>query len=610
MSSSNLYTAAFEQARFSDESEEERLSDVAADDEGWEDTERGAAEEEEVEAQCLLCETVFGSTEKVLGHTVAEHGFDLRGYRRKFELDFYSTIKLINYIRSRIIINKDDPARVIADLTLEATRAEVLAEEKYLLPVLEDDALLYAFEDEEDVKEEEAVDGKDVSPEKRARILEEQLARLRSEFTEYQEMVRRNFQETLKERIADGVGAGKRDANASASTKWDLNEIAGEKKEKVQDDDTHYFTSYAGNEIHETMLKDTVRTEGYRDFIYDNKHLFKDKVVLDVGCGTGILSMFCARAGAKRVIGVDNSDIIDKARANVFENGLDGQITLLRGKIEEVVLPVKQVDIIVSEWMGYCLLYEAMLDSVLFARDKYLNPTTGIMVPSHINLAISTLSDSEFVNDRVNFWNEIYGFKMTAMKEKIDEDVIVTGLGTKSLSSTPTTFCHLPLGTVTVEELSFIKPFELRVDGGGDGSPKAVKEGEEAPYRELERLDGFVIYFDTFFLPSAAPYNPARISAASRAETWQYHDAQTGGTGIAFTTGPYRKITHWQQGVLLVNEKNTLEREIAEGDKVVGTVEYRKRKENSRELEIEMSWEVVREGDEKDATKKQLWYMR
>ena len=46
----------------------------------------------------------------------------------------------------------------------------------------------------------------------------------------------------------------------------------------------------------------------------------------------------------------------------------------LHGKIEEVTLPVGQVDIIVSEWMGYCLLYEAMLDSVLFARDRYLAP--------------------------------------------------------------------------------------------------------------------------------------------------------------------------------------------------------------------------------------------
>lgn len=75
------------------------------------------------------------------------------------------------------------------------------------------------------------------------------------------------------------------------------------------------------------MLKDAVRTDSYRDFIYDNKYLFKDKVVLDVGCGTGILSMFCAKAGAKMVIAVDNSDIINKARENVYDNGLGDVIT-------------------------------------------------------------------------------------------------------------------------------------------------------------------------------------------------------------------------------------------------------------------------------------------
>lgn len=52
------------------------------------------------------------------------------------------------------------------------------------------------------------------------------------------------------------------------------------------------------------MLKDEVRTLTYRNSMYHNKHLFKDKVVLDVGSGTGILCMFAARAGAKRVIGV------------------------------------------------------------------------------------------------------------------------------------------------------------------------------------------------------------------------------------------------------------------------------------------------------------------
>jgi protein arginine N-methyltransferase 3 len=80
-------------------------------------------------------------------------------------------------------------------------------------------------------------------------------------------------------------------------------------------------------DIHEIMLKDTVRTDAYRDFIYGNKDLFRDKVVLDVGCGTGVLSMFCATAGARKVISVDNSAIIDKARANIFENGLEGVIT-------------------------------------------------------------------------------------------------------------------------------------------------------------------------------------------------------------------------------------------------------------------------------------------
>ena len=75
------------------------------------------------------------------------------------------------------------------------------------------------------------------------------------------------------------------------------------------------------------MLKDTVRTDAYRDFIYENKHLFKGKVVLDVGCGTGILSMFCARAGAAKVIAVDNSDIIDFARENVYKNGMGGVIS-------------------------------------------------------------------------------------------------------------------------------------------------------------------------------------------------------------------------------------------------------------------------------------------
>lgn len=57
------------------------------------------------------------------------------------------------------------------------------------------------------------------------------------------------------------------------------------------------------------MLKDEVRTLTYRNSMFHNRHLFKDKVVLDVGSGTGILCMFAAKAGAKRVIGVSEAGV-------------------------------------------------------------------------------------------------------------------------------------------------------------------------------------------------------------------------------------------------------------------------------------------------------------
>lgn len=47
-------------------------------------------------------------------------------------------------------------------------------------------------------------------------------------------------------------------------------------------------------------------------------------------------------------------------------------ITIINGKVEEIDLPVEKVDIIISEWMGYCLLFESMLDTVIYARDKWL----------------------------------------------------------------------------------------------------------------------------------------------------------------------------------------------------------------------------------------------
>jgi protein arginine N-methyltransferase 1 len=127
---------------------------------------------------------------------------------------------------------------------------------------------------------------------------------------------------------------------------------------------------------------------------------------MDIGCGTGILSIFAARAGAKHVYAIDNAEIALFAREIVKQNGFEDKITVYKGKVEEIEFPFKEgeVDIILSEWMGYFLLYESMLDCVLDARDKYLNKKTGKMLPDRALMYCAAIEDSSFVGEKYNFW--------------------------------------------------------------------------------------------------------------------------------------------------------------------------------------------------------------
>jgi len=133
----------------------------------------------------------------------------------------------------------------------------------------------------------------------------------------------------------------------------------------VKDDDTYYFESYNHTSIHEIMLQDNVRTKAYKDAIlFNSAALFKDKVVIDLGCGTGILSLFAAKAGAKKVIAIDASDIYMQATDIARINGYDDVITVVYGKVEDLIaqkkLPLgenEKVNVIISEWMGYALFF-------------------------------------------------------------------------------------------------------------------------------------------------------------------------------------------------------------------------------------------------------------
>jgi len=93
------------------------------------------------------------------------------------------------------------------------------------------------------------------------------------------------------------------------------------------------------------------------------------------------------------------------------------QITsrVIRGKVEEITLPdgVEQVDVIISEWMGYALLYESMLDSVLVARDRFLRPG-GVLAPSQCRLMLGLCEGADIYKERVGMWDDIYGNRLVS----------------------------------------------------------------------------------------------------------------------------------------------------------------------------------------------------
>jgi protein arginine N-methyltransferase 1 len=142
---------------------------------------------------------------------------------------------------------------------------------------------------------------------------------------------------------------------------------------------------YDSLHIHQVMLSDHVRNTAFEAAL--RAEVRAGVVVLDVGAGTGILSLWAARAGARRVYAVERSTMAAVAADLVARNGLDSVITVIQAPIEQVMLP-EPVDLIVSEWLGVYGVDENMLGLVLGARDRFLKPG-GLMVPAAVKTMLA-----------------------------------------------------------------------------------------------------------------------------------------------------------------------------------------------------------------------------
>jgi type I protein arginine methyltransferase len=187
--------------------------------------------------------------------------------------------------------------------------------------------------------------------------------------------------------------------------------LAGVKNESKNVGAWDSFFHFYGLIVHQqNMLHDQVRTGTYKAACMENKVDFKGKVVVDVGTGTGILALFAAQAGAKKVYAIEASNIAENARALVKANGYEDVITVIKGKVEDVTLPEK-VDLIISEPMGFLLVHERMLEVMLLAREKWLKPKEegGKIFPTTGTIYACPFTDQALYDERcaeTAFWDQ------------------------------------------------------------------------------------------------------------------------------------------------------------------------------------------------------------
>ncbi|KAG7341393.1 50S ribosomal protein L11 methylase-like protein [Nitzschia inconspicua] len=390
---------------------------------------------------------------------------------------------------------------------------------------------------------------------------------------------------------------------ANTSGNGEIPSFGGDEKAKASDF-ANYFCSYAQLYHQKTMLADHNRMAAYHSAILGNTDVFKDKVVMDVGTGSGILAVWAAQAGARKVYAIEYTDMANHARSVMKANNVDHIVTVIQGAVEDVELPIEAdglesddpvnhpkrvVDIFISEWMGYFLLRESMLDSLIRARDKFLKPATGLMFPSHCTMYVAPVQDEEERRANNNEyaaamsdWNDfhettrqVYGVNMEVLAKDFDREQKEYFLYSSRwrelpddvVLAEPQPIKFLDMMTVTIDESKGIangdkhSKFSFDVDGTQVQGP----------------ISGLAGWFTSDF-KSRTDENGANAPKINRPSF--------------LSTGPENGYTHWGQqvfyfpsGIPLLTNQTT---------KLTGTIEMMRTKENARLYNVRLTYESTR----------------
>lgn len=326
-----------------------------------------------------------------------------------------------------------------------------------------------------------------------------------------------------------------------------------------------YFDLYASMRSHNVMLEDRARMQAYHAALFKNSaEMIADKVVLDVGTGTGVLAVWAAKAGAKRVYAVEASNAANLAKRLVEAAHVADVVTVLQAKIEEIEIP-EPVDLIVSEWMGSLLIKESMFDSVAYARDTWLKPG-GVLLPSHAKILLGLYAPTADQDHtqwvRTKLAQEISEWQETvAYLNSLDVDY--SGFTKELIQDLEDHFLRnsIRVNYLSPDHLLSDPQLVVEFDCGTVDPTALVRFSQEFDYRITRQAEvsGFLGWFTTDF-PN----------------------------GVVLDTGPGPTYNHWGQQLYPLPEPL----QVVPGDQVKGRITVGRNVAESRLNVVEFNYQV------------------